>query len=60
MHRHKLGCLLDEIFPLQLTTAKLGGSIVSIDIEITTSMGHIESTTGLLNFPVWDLLLPLA
>ena len=53
--------MLDEILPLQLITAKLGGSIVSLEIEITSSMRHTESesTTGFFHLPARDLLLPL-
>ena len=47
------------MFPLQLMTAKLGGSIVSLEIEITISVRRTESTTGFPHSPVWDrLLLP--
>ena len=34
--------MLDEILPLQLITAKLGGSIVSLEIEITSSMRRMS------------------
>ena len=44
--------MLDEIPPLQLITAKLGGSIVSLDFEAIS--------IGFFHFPVWDLILPLA
>ena len=43
--------MLDEIFPLQIT-AKLGGNIVSLEIEITSSMRCTESTTVFFHFPL--------
>ena len=52
--------MLDELLPLQQIIAKLGGSIVSFEIEITSSMRRTESMTGFFHFPVWDLLLPMA
>ena len=56
-----LVCLmLDYILLLQLITAKLGNSLVSLEIKITSSMRRTESTIGFFHFPVWDLLLPLA
>ena len=60
LHRKMAAHHADEILSLQLITAKLGGSIVSLEIEITRSMRHTESTTGVFHFPVWDLLLPRA
>ena len=45
--------MFDEILPLQLITVKLGGRVVSLEIEITSSMGRTEteSTTGFFHFP---------
>ena len=33
--------MVDEILPLQVITAKLGDSIVSLEIEITSSMRRV-------------------
>ena len=54
--------MFDEILSLQLITVKLGGRVVSLEIESTSSMGRTktESTAGFFNFPVCDILLPLA
>ena len=43
--------MLNEIPPKQVTTSKLEGSIVSLEIENTSSMRHTESTTGFFPFP---------
>ena len=45
--------MFDEILPLQLITVKLGGRVVSLEIEITSSIGRTEteSTTGFFQFP---------
>ena len=49
--------MLNEIHPFQLITAKLEGSIVSLEIETTSSTRRTESSTSFFPFPVGSVSL---